>query len=152
LENRALVLSVDETVFLNHPDTAPQIYRQIQEKGIGIEIDNFATIYSPLGYPQNLSSLRAKIGPSAIQGPSPEGRLDVVRALMSVAQVMPVVSIVKGIQTLHQLNELKALGCQFGQGDLFSRPLEAEAAENLLRAKPGNAFLSPLSTHSTGET
>jgi EAL domain-containing protein (putative c-di-GMP-specific phosphodiesterase class I) len=152
LDNRVLMLSVDETVFLNHPDAAPQVYQQIREKGIGIEIDNFATIYSPLGYPQNLASLRVKIGPSAMQSLTQDGRLEVVRALMSLAQVMPVVAVAKGIQTLRQLNELKALGCQFGQGDLFSRPLEAEAAENLLRGKPGTTLQAPLSPRSTGET
>ena len=63
-----------------------------------------------------------------------KGSADVVDTIMTLARNLTLQVIAEGIETKEQLTHLKALGCVYGQGFYFSRPLTADAAENYLIA------------------
>lgn len=62
--------------------------------------------------------------------------LGLIPAIMSIAQTMGMSAIAEGIETTQQLAELRTLGCGFGQGYLFSKPMDAERAMDLIVSNP----------------
>ena len=69
---------------------------------------------------------------------------------MELAQNLGLTTVAEGIETAEQLSYLKALGCQYGQGCLFSKPLSSEAAEQLIGQSDGIALESELFGHRKG--
>jgi EAL domain-containing protein (putative c-di-GMP-specific phosphodiesterase class I) len=59
--------------------------------------------------------------------------LDIVELIVTIAHKMKFQTIAEGIETTKQLEQLRDLRCELGQGYLFSQPLEANAAEQILR-------------------
>jgi EAL domain-containing protein (putative c-di-GMP-specific phosphodiesterase class I) len=70
-----------------------------------------------------LSSIRWKDG-------SENG--EIVRTVIALAKALRLNVVAEGIETLHQLHQLRILGCEYGQGYLFSRPVPVEEAERLI--------------------
>lgn len=67
------------------------------------------------------------------------GSCHVVQLILTVARYLQQRAIAEGIETAIQLDRLRKLGCEFGQGYLFSQALEAEPAEQLLRRQGARA-------------
>jgi EAL domain-containing protein (putative c-di-GMP-specific phosphodiesterase class I) len=65
-----------------------------------------------------------------------------VRTIIELARVMGMDVIAEGIETCEQYRLLRQLGCRFGQGFLFARPITAEAVTELLRL-PGRILADP---------
>ena len=70
---------------------------------------------------------RDQIGASAIHWASAEGNVEIVRAILTLAHSLDIGVIAEGIETREQLQRLKLLDCEYGQGFLFSRPMEHSA-------------------------
>ena len=58
--------------------------------------------------------------------------IEIVEAIIKLAHNLDINVVAEGIETENQLQRIKALGCEFGQGYLFSKPLEKNAAEEML--------------------
>ncbi|MBV9388022.1 MAG: EAL domain-containing protein, partial [Chroococcidiopsidaceae cyanobacterium CP_BM_ER_R8_30] len=65
-----------------------------------------------------------------------DGNSEIVRAIITLAHSLNLAVTAEGIETKEQLAQLQELRCEYGQGYLFSRPLETKAAEALLAASP----------------
>jgi EAL domain-containing protein (putative c-di-GMP-specific phosphodiesterase class I) len=61
-----------------------------------------------------------------------EGNLEIIQAIVTLAHQLGMDVITEGVETLEQLSELRKLKCEYGQGYLFSRPLDSLAAEALI--------------------
>ena len=61
---------------------------------------------------------------------------EIVRTIKTLAGNLGLEVIAEGVETLDQLRHLSALGCEYGQGYLFSKPVDAEAAEALIAKRP----------------
>jgi EAL domain-containing protein (putative c-di-GMP-specific phosphodiesterase class I) len=74
------------------------------------------------------------LGDAAVDGQaaSAQGALAIARTVVLLARELGRQTVAEGIETAAQLEHLKALGCDFGQGFLFSRPLFADTAELML--------------------
>jgi EAL domain-containing protein (putative c-di-GMP-specific phosphodiesterase class I) len=57
---------------------------------------------------------------------------EIVRTVIALAKTLRLSVVAEGIETIHQLHQLRILGCEFGQGYLFSRPVPVEEAERLI--------------------
>ena len=68
--------------------------------------------------------------------------LQIVRTIVELARVMGMNVVAEGIETREQYRLLRNLGCRFGQGYLFARPMTAEAVTTLLR-RPGRVLADP---------
>jgi len=133
LKAESLRLEITENVLISNYETANKIFSQLQDLGIQLQIDDFGSGYSALGYLQHFPINAIKIDKSFIDeiGKGHRGN-KLVRAIVAMARELGMETIAEGIETGEQLNELKSLACGFGQGFLLSKPLNKESAEEIL--------------------
>ena len=130
-----LKLEITETVFFEYQERAIEMLNYLRQLGIDIDIDDFGTVYSNLGYLVRLPISTLKIDRSFVNLITAEGaNTELVRTIISMAKNLDLNVIAEGIETNSQLEALKALNCESGQGYLLSRPMTADELLNFLRA------------------
>ncbi len=103
-----------------------QVFNGLREMGVQIQIDDFGIGYSSFGFLSQFPVNALKIDQSFINMMMTDGnQLKIVQAIVMLTQRLDVVVIAEGVETEEQLNQLKTLGCNFGQGYYLSRPLES---------------------------
>ena len=146
LDPRLLELEITESVIIAGGGEAHQALAQIDALGVGIAIDDFGTGYSGLAYLKRLPIDTVKIDQSFVRDLTvdPEDAA-IVTAIVAMARSLEVNVVAEGVETEEQLEALKHLGCQRGQGYLLARPMTAaavarrlESAAGQLRAVAGN--------------
>ncbi|MBL0938278.1 MAG: EAL domain-containing protein [Gemmatimonadaceae bacterium] len=122
-----LVLELTESDLMRNPHRALQLLNEIRETGVQIAIDDFGTGYSSLSYLQFLPFTELKIDRAFVQrvGESDRDRA-LIRTIVQLAKSMGAVVVAEGIETDEQHEHLSNLGCDIGQGYLYSRPIPAE--------------------------
>lgn len=125
----SIVLEVTESALAEDVDGAIERLQALKATGVRIAIDDFGTGYSSLSSLQRLPIDILKIDKSfvdALEG-STDGE-EVVAAIIQIAHVRRLQTVAEGVETWAQAQRLRRLGCEFGQGYYFARPLSAEAA------------------------
>ena len=109
--------------------------REVADLDVRIALDDFGTGYSSLAYLRRLPISVLKVDQYFVDrlGKDPKDEA-IVRAIITMARDLGLAVIGEGIETAEQLAELRALGCAYGQGYLFDRPLPSQAADELLSA------------------
>ncbi|MGQ0694291.1 MAG: putative bifunctional diguanylate cyclase/phosphodiesterase [Nitrospiraceae bacterium] len=137
LDPRSLTLEVTETVMMENAEVALATLAQLKGRQLHISIDDFGTGYSSLSYLQRLPIDNLKIDQSFIAPMKPAGEsLEIVRSIITLAHSFGKHVIAEGVETGEQLALLRSLGCEYGQGYFFSKPLESEVAGNLIAEAP----------------
>ena len=127
LDSQCLKLEITETVIMRNLASAAEVICSLHERSIQISIDDFGTGYSSLNYLHSFPVDTLKIDRSFIQRlHKKKSNLGLLTAIVQIAKTMGMNLIAEGIETREQLTQLKLLGCQFGQGYLFSKPLLPE--------------------------
>lgn len=122
----ALKLEITETAIMDNADIAIALTKALRSRQIQISIDDFGTGYSSLGYLHRFPVDSLKIDRSFInQTQSESPNYHVVDTIVMLSKKLGLSVIAEGIETLQQLEWLKQLGCDFGQGYFFSKPLPA---------------------------
>ena len=122
-----LKIEITESVFFEHQNRAIVLLNQLRDTGIEINIDDFGTGYSNLGYLKKLPISALKIDRSFISMIDSDGRNDeIVRAIITLARNLDLKVIAEGIETNAQLQMLKILECEGGQGYLLAEPMSFE--------------------------
>ena len=133
LAGSCLALEITESMFMEDIEVINQRLQQLNHLGIQISIDDFGTGFSSLSYLHRLSVNNLKIDRSFVSNLSESHRnLSMARTIINLSQQLGLTTIAEGIETLEQLEQLKALGCQLGQGYLFNAPVTSDVAEALL--------------------
>ena len=133
LDPRSLAFEVTETVMMENAEAALATLAQLKDRQLRISIDDFGTGYSSLSYLQRLPIDNLKIDQSFVAQMKPAGEsLEIVRSIITLAHSLGKQVVAEGIETGEQLALLRSLGCEFGQGYFFSKPLETEAAGKLI--------------------
>lgn len=110
-------------------DDAPRTLRtlsQLRQRGILAQLDDFGTGFSALSYLHRFPISVLKIDRSFIAGIGGTGRpesLALVRAILALAGTLGIETIAEGVETETQREALRELGCSYGQGYLFGRPM-----------------------------
>ena len=135
LEASSLHLEITETVMMANAELATAILLDFKARHIETCMDDFGTGYSSLSYLQQFPVDILKIDQSFINrmGLSKDN-LEIVRTIVALAHNLGRKVIAEGVQTAEQLALLRALQCEYGQGYLFSKPLDCKAAGMLLAA------------------
>ncbi len=127
-----LKVEVTESVILHHSDDAVETLHRLKALGIQVYIDDFGTGYSSLSYLNRLPLDALKIDRSFIHGADGSANLPLVRMIVALAKALDVAVVTEGVETLETLEELRTLRCEYGQGFLFSRPLESGEIEHMV--------------------
>jgi diguanylate cyclase (GGDEF)-like protein/PAS domain S-box-containing protein len=113
-----------------------QIMEQMRAEGIKISIDDFGTGYSSLERLKHMPVRTLKIDRSFVDGvPTNERDSNIVTTVVQLARNFRMHSLAEGIETVEQWRFLKDLGCPYGQGFYFSRPVPAADIERMYRKK-----------------
>jgi diguanylate cyclase (GGDEF)-like protein len=128
-----LKLEITENAIMDNPTTAAKILQQLRHRQIQLGIDDFGTGYSSLSYLHSFPVDTLKIDQSFVKhlDGTPEN-LKLVSVILGIAQTMKMSVIAEGIETQQQLNQLRNLDCNLGQGYYFSEPLPPERAIKLV--------------------
>jgi diguanylate cyclase (GGDEF)-like protein/PAS domain S-box-containing protein len=119
-----LELEITERLLLDDSPVTQKLMEQLQLMDLRLAIDDFGTGYSALSYLRKFSLNILKIDRSFITDLAEDENLEaLVKAIISMAHELELEVIAEGIETEAQLAFLKAQGCDFGQGHLFSRAL-----------------------------
>ncbi len=133
LDPRSLALEVTETVMMENADAALATLAQLRDRQLRISIDDFGTGYSSLSYLQRLPVDNIKIDQSFVAHMKLAGEsLEIVRSIIALAHGLSKHVTAEGVETGEQLALLRSLGCEYGQGYFFSKPLETKAAGKLI--------------------
>ena len=130
-----LRIEVTETAITDNLESVIDRLARLQNLGIQSCIDDFGTGYSSLSRLQSFPIDALKVDQSFVQRMGDEEGIAIVRTILNLARGLRMSTVAEGIETLDQLTRLKGLGCDYGQGYLFSRPLNATQAEFLLQGK-----------------
>ncbi len=134
LSARALKIEITETALVNCTQEIRDQLNVLRAAGVKICIDDFGTGYSSLSYLQRLPVDVLKIDRSFVQAiETIDGQSAIFSNIIALANVLGLDAVAEGTETVAQLQRLRELQCTFGQGWLFSKPLNPEAAAELLR-------------------
>lgn len=134
LKAKCLQLEVTESTVMEHHETAQQVLNELHDIGAHLSTDDFGTGYSSLSYLHRFPFDRLKIDRSFINRMDSNEKCEaIVRTLLLLGQNLNLEIVAEGIETEKQLRQLQNLGCDYGQGYLFSKPVSAMKAEKLLQ-------------------
>lgn len=131
-----LTLEVTEAGAMGEPDRPLPILRRLSELGVRLAVDDVGTGYSSLSFLRQLPVQELKIDKSFIQGMATDaGDLAIVRTVVDLSRHFGLVAVAEGVESELTLGLLADMGCDIGQGFLFSRPLPYERLEAWMAAQ-----------------
>jgi diguanylate cyclase (GGDEF)-like protein len=136
LDPRCLKLEITESVVMEDVGAATRTLERLRALGVELSVDDFGTGYSSLSYLQRFPVSTLKIDRSFVSRMTEsEGTAEIVRTVMRLAQNLGMGVVAEGVETEQQREMLRALECEFGQGYYFSRPMDGDEAEALIRGR-----------------
>ena len=133
LNPKRLKLEITESAVMENAENAIRMLKQLRQIGVQISIDDFGTGYSSLSYLHRFPINTLKVDRSFVstmENGTENG--EIVRTIIALAKTLNLSVIAEGIESIHQLHQLRVLGCEYGQGYLFSRPVPEDEATRLL--------------------
>jgi diguanylate cyclase (GGDEF)-like protein/PAS domain S-box-containing protein len=134
-----LVLEITESLIMEDAEYNVDVLGRLKDLGVQVAVDDFGTGYSNLAYLKRFPMDMLKVDKSFVNGlgEKPEDTA-IVEAVISLARALGLRTVAEGIETSGQLERLRDLGCELGQGYYFSRALPAYEASDLLLAPAGH--------------
>ena len=133
LEAHSLKLEITESGIMENADSAAVVFSQLKDLGVKLHIDDFGTGYSSLSYLHSFPVDTLKIDRSFIGRMRVEVKnLEIVRTIIQLAHNLHMEVTAEGVETVEQLDQLKRLECEYGQGYFFSKPMNAQSAGALI--------------------
>jgi diguanylate cyclase (GGDEF)-like protein/PAS domain S-box-containing protein len=133
----SLRLEITEHMFLEDLEVVTEILFSLRRRRIRLYLDDFGTGYSSLSQLQNFPVDTLKIDRSFISRLDSENpRPEIVEAIIAMVSNLRLQVVAEGIETAEQLAALRRMGCAYGQGFHFSRPLPGPEIKELLASRP----------------
>jgi diguanylate cyclase (GGDEF)-like protein/PAS domain S-box-containing protein len=137
LDPAQLSLEITETILVEDTERTLAKLGLLRELGVGIALDDFGTGYSSLAYLRRMPVTTLKIDRSFVSDVGDGGDVDALAGtVVDLARSLRLATVAEGIENEDQLVRLRAMGCTYGQGFLFSRPVPADEAAGMLRGRP----------------
>ena len=134
LEPRRLVLELTEGIAMANPAAVTTLLMRLRAMGVRISVDDFGTGFSSLAYLRQFPIDTLKIDRSFVRGMvTNKDTAEIVVGLMIMSQQLGLHVVAEGIEHEDQCAQLRALKCDAGQGYLFAKPLDVEAAAEVLK-------------------
>ena len=133
IDPRGLKLEITESVVMENIETTTALLWKLRELGIRLSIDDFGTGYSSLSYLHRFPIDTLKIDRSFVSRMVDNNEnMEIVRTIVMLAKNLGMDVVAEGVETKDQLEQLRKLECENGQGYLFSKPLVMKAAEKII--------------------
>jgi len=145
-----LEIELTESAVMNNAEGSVGTLEQLSQMGVVVAVDDFGTGYSNMSYLLRFPIDRLKIDASFVRGMTEDRHsMLIVKAIIGLTHSLKMKVIAEGVETLAQLEQLRALGCDQCQGFLFARPAPARAIEAELRVRASGSapdYLDPAAT------
>jgi diguanylate cyclase (GGDEF)-like protein len=149
LQPQHLVLELTENILMQRLEAALPMLGELRRLGVCLSVDDFGTGYSSLQHLSSLPVNSLKIDRAFIaELHRGSNEAAVVRAVILLGKSLGKAIIAEGIETEEQLEQLREMGCEAGQGYHLSRPLAAELIDKLLDSRVALAAPAPAMRHS----
>jgi EAL domain-containing protein (putative c-di-GMP-specific phosphodiesterase class I) len=136
IDPRCLKLEITESMVMENAEKAIAMLHQIRDIGVRLSIDDFGTGYSSLSYLHRFPIDTLKVDRSFVDMMEDGGEnAEIVHTIIAMAHALKLNVIAEGIENIYQLNQLRILGCEYGQGYLFSRPMPVAEIEKIIDDK-----------------
>jgi diguanylate cyclase (GGDEF)-like protein/PAS domain S-box-containing protein len=136
LDPERLVIEITETVMLRDAAEATNVITSLQERGVGFALDDFGTGFSSLSYLASMHPRLIKIDQSFVRPVYEGARNDaLLETIVSLGSKLAITMLAEGIETPAQLERLREMGCELGQGFLFSPAVPNEEVPFLFAAE-----------------
>ena len=138
----SLKLEITESAMVENIDLVVSVMEELKTLGVRLSIDDFGTGYSSLSYLHRLPLSSLKIDRSFVNQMS-DGteNEEIVKTIIALAQSLDLEIIAEGVETTGQMEHLRDLSCQMGQGYLFARPLDVMSAGKILGDNIHDSFI-----------
>ncbi|MCB2309712.1 EAL domain-containing protein [Clostridium tagluense] len=124
-------IEITESIFLEKKEETIEFLNQLRALGIKISLDDFGTGYSSLSYLTFLPVDKIKLDKSLSDKFLQKDNIAVMDSIVSLAHSLKLEVVAEGVEYIEQYKPLKAAGCNYIQGFLFSKPLEVDEAEKM---------------------
>ena len=132
-----LKLEITESAFINDLDAAREMVERLRTMGVGCSLDDFGTGYSSLSYLHQLKVETLKVDRTFVHRiEDGGGGSEMLHAIVSLGHSLGMNVVAEGVETHEQLAQIRAAGCEYAQGFLFSASVTAAAAEHLIERQP----------------
>ena len=129
----SLKLEITESDTMQHPEAVTAVLKQLELQQIQTCLDDFGTGYSSLSYLQQLPITFLKIDQSFVRRlGAADDALAIVKTIIVLAHQLGRQVIAEGMETAEQLTILRSLGCEYGQGYVFAKPLPCADVSSFL--------------------
>ena len=143
LSGDRFTLELTESAIVSDPERIARVMHELKALGPTLAMDDFGTGYSNLSYLQQLPIDILKIDRSFVTGMlADRDKVAIVRAVLGLAQALGKQTTAEGVETGALAQTLAALGCTYGQGFFYARPLEAESAWSIIAPTTASAIAS----------
>ncbi|HKT36135.1 MAG TPA: GGDEF domain-containing response regulator [Nitrospira sp.] len=133
IDASSLKIEITESEMMKNPEAVSQVLAEINARQIDTCLDDFGTGYSSLSHLQQLAIRFLKIDQSFVRRLGTEDdALAIVKTIIALAHQLGRQVIAEGVETAEHLVILRSLGCEYGQGYFFAKPLAPEEVETLL--------------------
>jgi EAL domain-containing protein (putative c-di-GMP-specific phosphodiesterase class I) len=133
LEPTYLKLELTESMVMENVASVVDVLYELRALGIRLAIDDFGTGYSSLSYLPRFPLTTLKIDRSFVERiDNCSDNLEIVRTILSLAHNLRMDVVAEGVETEAQALQLQQMGCEYGQGFFFYKPMGVEAATQLL--------------------
>lgn len=136
VDPRHVTLEVTERAILDDQAEASAKLRRLRDLGLGISIDDFGTGFSSLSYLRHFPFTTLKVAREFVNvDQADDDSWALTNAIVSMARALHMQVVAEGVEETWQLERLRALGCDFAQGYLLSRPVDQATTERVLAAR-----------------
>ncbi len=133
VDYRNIVIEITETAVISNIDLAVERLNALRKKGFKIALDDFGTGFSSLTYLMMLPIDIIKLDKSYVRMKDMEDKdIHIIKFVISLAHEFGFKVVAEGIETKEQLESLINMGCEYGQGYLLGRPMDAGSVDVLL--------------------
>ena len=134
-----LIIEVTESMLIDSLEESTRKLLELRNLGVHVALDDFGTGYSSLTYLRRLPVTTLKIDKSFIDTLDNENQSSFVGFIIDMAHSLHLTVVAEGVESAGQLAQLSQAGCDCIQGYVFSRPVPAAAALQMLEAKPSRS-------------
>lgn len=132
-----LQLEITESAVIDVPELAIDVLHRLRNLGVKVHLDDFGTGYSSLAYLQRFAVDVLKIDQGFVQRlGSNGGGSEIVQTIVTLARNLGMAALAEGIETSEQLDIVRDLGCTFGQGFFFAKPMPPEEIMDFINRGP----------------